>query len=368
MAWFTDVSTANLLTKKAREGVQIQVFVVDDETNLKLNIQELEALGVRWVRIPKEEGLLHFKFCIVDDHTVVYGSANWTVSAFSYNQEQITVVEEDEAFIERFREEFRQLRNRFAPEEATATEMQAHPERALLQQEISLLEAVLAETETEIVEANSLLRRFEALYQRHLGKLLRSILALRAAVAQAKADLTQKPEDQEEARQQAREYTSFASAEEKQEENSSPSLDSPEKPKNKGNLHALFREAVKLCHPDKVEDRFKEAARAVFVRLKEAFDAEDTEKVSQILEELREGIAWQVPPEQIADIEVLRKLRDKYKRQLQEKQAHLQQLLQSPSYLEITAAADWEGLIARERGQLEYEKERLQRELKELGG
>ncbi len=366
VAWFTDRETASLLVQKARKGVQIQVFIVDDEINQRLDTSEVESAGIQITRIPKIEGLLHFKFCIIDDHTVVYGSANWTFSAFTHNQEQITVVEDDMVFIERFQDEFRQLQKRFAPPKTSTTGLQSHPERTFLQGEIRLLEAVLAETETEIAEATSLLKRFERLYKRYLGSLLSEILRLRVIVAQLKANLTQKLEDQQEAEQQQQEYESFSEAEESAQELSDLDLKQSKTPEEKQGLHRMFREAVKLCHPDKVEEQFRKAAQAVFVKLKEAFDAQNFEAVQQILEELKAGIAWQIPPEQITDIEVLRKLRDKYKQQLLEKQAILQSLLQSPSYMEVSTAESWETLIEQERSKLEYERSRLQEEVKKL--
>lgn len=358
VAWFTDATTASLLAQKSSEGVRIEVFIVDDQINERLDMSAMEAAGVRLTRIPAEDGLLHFKFCIVDGRMLVYGSANWTYAAFSHNREQITVVEDDPEFIARFQAEFTRLRARFGTAETPKAGLAPPPERLALQQEIRLLEAILAETETQLIEVETTLARFRQLYQHLLGDLLREVLRLRAALAQRKANLTQKPEDKQAAQAQQQRYTDFT------QERLATAAPLAAKPETKKDLHRMFREAVKYCHPDKVEDAFREVAQAVFVQLKAAFDAQDSEAVRQILEELQHGIAWNTPTEQITDLDTLRRLRDKRKKQVSQKQAALQDVLANSSYIEITNAPDWETFIDNQRPALEHERDTLQEELR----
>lgn len=361
VAWFTDRETADLIRRKALAGVKIRIFIVADAINERLDMLPLVQAGVQIHRVATEQGLLHYKFCIIDRKVVVYGSANWTYSAFSANHEQLTVVADDAAFVERFWAMFQQLEEAFTDLETTETGVQVHPERAALRQEVHLLETLLAETETKLAEVESVLGRFQRLYQYHLGSLLREVLRLRAKRAELKARLTQKAEDQQNAQQHQTEYSQFV-----QPDAPEPAHRLPE-PEVQKNIHQWFREAVKLCHPDKVKAEFRTAAQAVFVKLKTAFDAQDADAVKQILEDLKKGIAWQVAPEQITDVETLRRLRDKLRRQLDDKQQTLRDLLQNSSYHEIAAAQDWEALIEAQRPGLEHQREQLRQEIKALG-
>ncbi len=59
-------------------------------------------------------------------------------------------------------------------------------------------------------------------------------------------------------------------------------------------IKALYREGVKLCHPDSplVQDEFKGKARQVFLKLKEAYDQNNLEALQDILYELKMGVAF----------------------------------------------------------------------------
>lgn len=66
-------------------------------------------------------------------------------------------------------------------------------------------------------------------------------------------------------------------------------------------LKTKFRKASLLCHPDKVSDEFKEAAKAIFIELKTAYEANDLRRVSEILRQLQLGKLFKSKSETISE-------------------------------------------------------------------
>ena len=58
------------------------------------------------------------------------------------------------------------------------------------------------------------------------------------------------------------------------------------------NLKQVFREAVKLCHPDKVADEHKSKALKVFDAIKKAYNANNLSLMIQLLEDIKSGVAF----------------------------------------------------------------------------
>lgn len=69
-------------------------------------IDEMLSLGVG--SIAPLRGILHHKFAIIDDHTVITGSANWTASAFKRNDENVLVIK-NRTVADRYKIEFDRL-------------------------------------------------------------------------------------------------------------------------------------------------------------------------------------------------------------------------------------------------------------------
>ena len=91
VAWFTDKEIMNELYKKYKQGVNIQIIIIDDEINAKVDPPLDKFFSVIKVKpIGKYENLMHNKFCIIDLKTVIHGSYNWTIKA-QYNKETMTI-------------------------------------------------------------------------------------------------------------------------------------------------------------------------------------------------------------------------------------------------------------------------------------
>ena len=109
VAWFTDKQIFRNLVAKKNQGVNVQLIIIDDETNKNSGINyENEFETYRIPAFGKYNNIMHNKFCIVDLRTVINGSYNWTNKA-QFHRESITVVQGREN-AEKFAGEFIKLK------------------------------------------------------------------------------------------------------------------------------------------------------------------------------------------------------------------------------------------------------------------
>lgn len=108
----TDDYLAKALAAAHRRGVAIRIITDNDKGHdAGSDIDRLESLGIS-VRIDRTEYHMHHKFAIVDKHTLLNGSYNWTRGAFTYNQENV-VVSRDPTLLAAFQRAFDELWQQF---------------------------------------------------------------------------------------------------------------------------------------------------------------------------------------------------------------------------------------------------------------
>jgi phosphatidylserine/phosphatidylglycerophosphate/cardiolipin synthase-like enzyme len=95
-------------------GVAVRIITDDDKTlDLGSDIEHMIAQGIP-VRMDSEPHHMHHKFALIDNHTLVNGSFNWTRSASEKNQENILVTNEL-GLVAAYQQEFEDLWREFAP-------------------------------------------------------------------------------------------------------------------------------------------------------------------------------------------------------------------------------------------------------------
>ena len=107
--YFTDPGMADALVGAAERGVSI--YVVLDKSQRKARHSQAAKLldgGVAVVFDTKHR-ILHHKFMVVDGHTLITGSQNWTKSAETINAENTLVLADNPTLAARFRAEFFRL-------------------------------------------------------------------------------------------------------------------------------------------------------------------------------------------------------------------------------------------------------------------
>ena len=109
VAWFTNKELYTILCQKKKEGLNIQVLIIDDDINANSNLNYGQDFHT--IKVPKKgcfENIMHNKFCVIDLKTVIHGTYNWTNKA-KYNEETI-VIENGRENVEKFAEQFIKLK------------------------------------------------------------------------------------------------------------------------------------------------------------------------------------------------------------------------------------------------------------------
>jgi negative regulator of replication initiation len=150
------------------------------------------------------------------------------------------------------------------------------PEIAALKLEIKNLENQINGYDNEKIEIEKLLSEFQHRHTIELGEIILDILKLR------KLKFKSNKTKFEEAENDEKQYRDQVDTEKERE-----IFELTEEQKIE--LKKKFRKATVLCHPDKLADEFKDAAQIIFIELKQAYDANNLKKVSEILEELEKG-------------------------------------------------------------------------------
>lgn len=106
MAWFTNEILANEIIKKHKEGIEVKVALYDDGINRRHGV-DLE--GIPTMRIKAQKGgIMHNKFCVIDNQVVITGSYNWSSNAEFRNDENISIIRDNETASD-YSVEFRRL-------------------------------------------------------------------------------------------------------------------------------------------------------------------------------------------------------------------------------------------------------------------
>jgi len=287
VAWFTDQDVLDILVEKRKQGIQVQVLISNDRKNFEesysLDFTKLQQIGGKLVIV--ETSFMHHKFCIVDQQVLLTGSANYTYSGFHKNNESIIITDEQES-IKDFLLEFERFIEQAIEEEGLVVSplVQAlHHQIKLYNSQISWLEVALAEAEKQ-------LECYEAGYRVRFQQIIEEILLLQRDILAYKAQRSEKQEAKKQYQEAKVRWESFQNiiAEDTQ------TITKAKDDILQESLKQLYREGVKLCHPDSplVEEAHKAQAQQIFLKLKQAYDQNDLKALQTIVSELKLGIAF----------------------------------------------------------------------------
>ncbi len=96
MYYFTSRPIAQALIRARDRGVDVKVCLDKEQPTYEYSKSRfLENKGIN-IKLIGGSGIMHNKFCIIDDHITITGSYNWTVSADLKNDENVLVIESKE--------------------------------------------------------------------------------------------------------------------------------------------------------------------------------------------------------------------------------------------------------------------------------
>ena len=116
MAWFTSSELYNALLDCLKRGVKVELVLLDDAINYMNYAPDFNQFIKEGgeLRIARSNiGLMHHKFCVVDEKIAITGSYNWTYYAETRNVENIVISDNNE-IIRLFSLEFQRLKNKLS--------------------------------------------------------------------------------------------------------------------------------------------------------------------------------------------------------------------------------------------------------------
>ncbi len=118
---FTDRELSNSLVLAKERGVKVKVLLdgksAEEIGYSKHHFMSEKNIDVRLDNAHKSygnkyKGIMHNKFAIIDNRTLITGSFNWTHSAEKLNDENLLIIKDEKRLIRKFRDKFKELWDR----------------------------------------------------------------------------------------------------------------------------------------------------------------------------------------------------------------------------------------------------------------
>ena len=147
-----------------------------------------------------------------------------------------------------------------------------------LKNDLTKFENLLTQLSSEKTELEKQIQQFHLHYVNELGELTAEILKYKKLLLRdsPNQEAYQEAENQE---QQYNEYFSNTKIKQTQQNELLP--------EEQIILKKLYRQAVNICHPDKVSEELKEQANSIFMDLQKAYEKNNLQTVQQILRKLQ---------------------------------------------------------------------------------
>ena len=107
VAWFTNPQLRDKLLEKSKEDVVVRVIIYEDGVNHTKGV-DLSGLNHKEFR-GERGGVLHDKFCVIDNVHTINGSYNWTLNAEHKNDEDAAFHFEDYKLASSYTKRFNQM-------------------------------------------------------------------------------------------------------------------------------------------------------------------------------------------------------------------------------------------------------------------
>lgn len=91
VAWISLKDIQEALVARANEGLEVEVVYNDDFKNYSLSLIGCESIKFYPIKLRQYYGLMHNKFCVIDESVVITGSFNWSKRAASHFENCIVI-------------------------------------------------------------------------------------------------------------------------------------------------------------------------------------------------------------------------------------------------------------------------------------
>ena len=95
VAWINFDDYKTVFLHLIKRNVKIRIIVNDDDNNRRYRdvLAQLRDYGIK-IKCVKTNGIMHHKFCIIDNMVCMHGSFNWTRNANEKNCEDLSITDE----------------------------------------------------------------------------------------------------------------------------------------------------------------------------------------------------------------------------------------------------------------------------------
>ncbi len=424
VAWFTNPRLFEVLLTKATQGITVQLLISNDPINQQSPIDYSQlniGNSVAYFIGDGKDDLMHNKFCVIDEYTVINGSYNWSKKA-ERNHENIIITRGDSVLAQSFINQFKKIRNSYFDHqdhlpnlplnkiikrleilknyviledlddiEREAAKLQVFSFQhdinqithalqlhqfstaiGLIDDFIKNHQAIVIYNDIDLVALKLEIRQLEHQLNAYdnekieLEKLLsefnyRHTKELGSYISRLlhlrKLSCENDPEAYAEAVQDEAEYH-----EQIEIENAKTifELDAQQRK----DLKKAYRKASQICHPDRVSEDMKEIAEQLFIQLNEAYEKNDIQTVTKILAELEQGI-FRPRSETVSEKSQLQAIITQLKFKIAQLEAEIFEMKDSEAYQTISKINDWNRYFDNIKEQLIDEIDRLEQLLDE---
>ena len=107
VAWFTNSALQKKLLEKLKEGCKVRVMIDSNYTN-QIHGVDLSPFEYKAVKAERK-GIMHRKYCVIDNNITIHGSYNWTTNAETKNDEEVSVYKNDVKMASQYTKEFNRI-------------------------------------------------------------------------------------------------------------------------------------------------------------------------------------------------------------------------------------------------------------------
>ncbi|MGP9687768.1 phospholipase D-like domain-containing protein [Psychrobacter sp. AOP22-C1-C5] len=422
VAWFTNKKLFNVMLKKAQQGVIVQLMLSNDHINQQSHIEynqlDIGSSGAYLIGDGKQD-LMHNKFCIIDNDTVINGSYNWSYKA-EKNHENILITKGDQVLADQFIKQFKKIRNIYFDHQEDNPELPL--DKIIKRLEIIKNYVVLEDIE-DIARENGKLKVYafqqdiaaitQALQQHSFETAITlidlfiknhhalviyndiDISALKLEIRQLEHQLNAYDNEKIELEQLCSEFyhrhtqelgsyikrllelrkisteddpEEYAEAvKDEQDYNEQFELESEKEiyqldDEQRLEIKKAYRQASQICHPDRVNENMKDIAQEIFIKLNEAYKKNDVDEVKQILSELRQDI-FKPRSETVSESDQLKVIIKMLKHKIKNLEDEIFMIKGSEDYQTIHSIEDWNSYFEDVKAQLIEEIDYLEADM-----
>lgn len=200
--------------------------------------------------------------------------------------------------------------------------------------------------------------------RKHLQQQNALIASLLAEAQELEQGLTREDEPARQARDEARqEYEDYQEQQHDAEQRFG--FEQKMSPDERVELKRLWRQASKLCHPDLVDDAFKEEAHAMMVQLNQARQRGDLGAIRLLLTRLQKGLEPLMASDRLNDLARLRQRIHEVKQHIASLIDELNALEKEESWQLVSSLTDQEGYFRQQEKALAEIRQSLEQQVSE---